>query len=519
MSDAVDTTKDTAGDDALVKDLEDVPTEEEVSTPEEPAAETPDVEAPVAPAAAQPAAPVVQQPAAPAEIPEAEEQPPVVPKTPQQIGAERTQQDLQFWEDAEKGRVHPKTMADMFHEKGTLGKMGTLFGLMLAGAGSGLAHQPNALLEMMNKELDRDLDAQKHSKENAMNYFRLQQAHDINQAQIAKVQADTMYQTLVAAGIPAEVALKTAQAANLQAEAALAPIKGQHMKAEMGLTGQQTTALGAKNKMLIQSVNYFQDILNKMPDGPQKENGLNFINTTFKPAVLNEVQSNNERAGAATVLGEAASGANAKPKEKPPVDLGRMNAMVQLGKQFPEHPMAMSPGEASEANKEAATVTDNRVIAKMYDDSFKKLDQAALGGKLNKQFRDAELSTLGAEIARATAGRYNQAEAASQANGMFPAATDWGGARKEKYRKAMDYFKGQEAATPTLDRFKLKSPFPEYQFGGEKAKKETRATAEKRAVNAEGEEMVFRDGKWSKDSSKAPKEAATKGAELGKPKF
>lgn len=486
-------------DDALLSDLENNPAPEEADTPE-------------APASPQAAAPVAAAPAAQVDVPEeepveaaahAEVAPPVAPapqKTPQQIGAEKTNDDLQYWQDREKGLIHPKTASELFHEKSTLGKLGTLFGLMISGAGSGLAHQPNALMEMMNKELDRDLEGQKASKENAMNYYRLQQSHDMNQAQIGKVNAETMYQTLLTAGIPADIALKTAQAANVQAEAALAPVKAQHMRAEMGLTGQQTTALGAKNKMLIESVNYFQDILNKLPDGPQKANGQNFINTTFKPAVMGEVQSNNERAGAATVLGEAA-----KNKETPAVDLPKMNAMIQLGKQFPEHPMAMNGSEASEANKEAAEVMDNRTIAKMYDDSFKKLDQAALAGRLNDQFRKAELSTLGAEIARATAGRFNANEAAAQASGMFPSATDWGGSRNEKYRKAMQYFQGQEAATPTLDRFKLKTPFPDYKYdGGKKKPKETSASAATTATDPKtGQKLILKGGQWVPEKAAA----------------
>ena len=62
--------------------------------------------------------------------------------------------------DYGNGHITPKTYHDLFSknadgsDRGTLSKIGMIFGLMLGGAGSGLTHQPNAALGMMNK-LDR----------------------------------------------------------------------------------------------------------------------------------------------------------------------------------------------------------------------------------------------------------------------------------------------------------------------------------------------------------------------------
>lgn len=113
------------------------------------------------------------------------------PTTPEEHAAvtkqNLTQEDLAWQQDLQNGHVQPKTYQDLFANKDTLGKIGTIFGLMVGGAGAGLTHQPNALLEMMNKQIQNDLEAQMKSKENAVNYIKLNQQHQMNQASIAKM--------------------------------------------------------------------------------------------------------------------------------------------------------------------------------------------------------------------------------------------------------------------------------------------------------------------------------------------
>lgn len=82
-----------------------------------------------------------------------------------------------FKADLDNGHIQPQTYSDLFAKKDTLGKIGTLFGLLVGGAGSGLTGQPNAILEMMNKEIERDLDAQKQSVVNKQNYLKINQQH------------------------------------------------------------------------------------------------------------------------------------------------------------------------------------------------------------------------------------------------------------------------------------------------------------------------------------------------------
>lgn len=97
---------------------------------------------------------------------------------------EFAQEDAKFDQDLKNGHITPKTMSDLFARKSTLGKIGTIFGLLVGGAGAGLAHQSPALLGLMQNELNNDLEAQKQSKSNAQNLLRMNQAQQAQEANI-----------------------------------------------------------------------------------------------------------------------------------------------------------------------------------------------------------------------------------------------------------------------------------------------------------------------------------------------
>lgn len=109
----------------------------------------------------------------------------------QAVKQELTDEDQKWQQDLSNGHIEPQTYAGLFAKKDTLGKIGTLFGMLLSGAGSGLSHQPNALLGMMQKQIDNDLEAQKQSKDNAQNYLRLNQQNLMNQAGVRATNVDT----------------------------------------------------------------------------------------------------------------------------------------------------------------------------------------------------------------------------------------------------------------------------------------------------------------------------------------
>lgn len=104
-----------------------------------------------------------------------------------------------FEHDLNNGHITPKTYNDlMFYnkdgsEKSTLGKIGSIFGLMISGAGAGLAHQPIMALHMMDNVIKNDLDAQQKSKENAQNFLRINQNRLLNDANVKSVLASANY--------------------------------------------------------------------------------------------------------------------------------------------------------------------------------------------------------------------------------------------------------------------------------------------------------------------------------------
>lgn len=98
-----------------------------------------------------------------------------------------------FGADVLAGHIQPKTYADLFaktsdgKDRGTFSKLRMLFGVLAGGIGSGLTHQPNVALEMMNKEIERDLDAQKASAANQQNMWSQTYNHLTQEAQARNI--------------------------------------------------------------------------------------------------------------------------------------------------------------------------------------------------------------------------------------------------------------------------------------------------------------------------------------------
>lgn len=95
-----------------------------------------------------------------------------------------------FAADMDNGHIKPETYHDLFAKKDTLGKIGTLFGLLIGGAGAGLSHQPNMLMGMMDNEIKRDLEAQQSSVQNKQSFLKINQQNVLNQAQAKNITAD-----------------------------------------------------------------------------------------------------------------------------------------------------------------------------------------------------------------------------------------------------------------------------------------------------------------------------------------
>jgi hypothetical protein len=140
--------------------------------------------------------PQAQQPQAPSQpqsAPENYEQPPSDPFANYQknISNNLALHAQNFQNDLDQGNVQPEHYFHLFGREGTLGKIGTAFGLMLGGIGSGLTHQPNAALEVMNNEINNDLKAQELSSQNRQSFLKINQNGLMNQAQMAALDTKT----------------------------------------------------------------------------------------------------------------------------------------------------------------------------------------------------------------------------------------------------------------------------------------------------------------------------------------
>lgn len=130
------------------------------------------------------------QPAAPTQQPAQQQAPPTPQATKQAIVNHAVSENTAWNNDLAMGQVKPETYHDLFAKKDTLGKIGSIFGILVGGMGAGLTHQNNAALQMMDNEIKNDLDAQKATKTNAYNIAQLNYQHKFQQAQMQGMSLD-----------------------------------------------------------------------------------------------------------------------------------------------------------------------------------------------------------------------------------------------------------------------------------------------------------------------------------------
>lgn len=172
-----------------------------------------------------------------------------------------------YAQDLTNGHITPETYKSLFANKSTVGKIGTLFGLLVSGAGSGLSHQPNALMDMMNKEIDRDMEAQKANKGNALHFYQLNQQNEMNKANISRLKkegnlTDAQVKNMAATtGILADTHAKNQMQLSLmhnieQGINRLPPsqYKAQSQSALGGLQGAASTEIGQRNAQTAQAI-------------------------------------------------------------------------------------------------------------------------------------------------------------------------------------------------------------------------------------------------------------------------
>jgi len=299
--------------------------------------------------AAEPAAPV--QP----EVPPSQPQPPQAnePLNPfqqaHQMALQKYMAEDKAWQnDLNNGHITPETYHDLFAKKSTLGKIGTAFGLLLSGAGSGLAHQPNAALSLMQQEIQNDLDAQKTSKANALNYIAANQKQMLMRAEIPK--------------LVAEGKLTQAQAQLAQAEA-----------------GQKAFAL-SQMQMNRTAFHYLVQQTQKLPVGsPQRTAAENTLAMMYQ-AINNENFSIADRAAAASALanfGNSSEPGSIQQKSK----VLTMAGNPQLASYMEERNV---PGFEGQASQPVPQDVRNQLAAqKQYDEKAREYVEFAKKHKAN----------------------------------------------------------------------------------------------------------------------------------------
>src|ERR1019366_8319940 len=100
--------------------------------------------------------------------------------------------------------------------KSTLGKVGTIFGLILGGAGATASKTADPMMGMMDKEIDRDVAAQVQSKTNAQNFYKINLESEMNQANIKHLESGNVLNEAQSQGLIAEAKLKAVTTAKMQ---------------------------------------------------------------------------------------------------------------------------------------------------------------------------------------------------------------------------------------------------------------------------------------------------------------
>lgn len=260
--------------------VEQAPSEPVTIAPQEVASEPAAIE----PQAAQPVQPPQPQTeaanAAPAQTAQpAPAQQEVLPQ--KSIGQELRDEDAAFNMDLQSGAIKPETYSSLFAKQDTLGKIGTLFGLLVGGAGSGLTHRPNVILQMMNKEIEADLEAQKANQSNKQTWYQMN---------LQRLNQKTAQQRLDYDMTMGDERLKLdkakAEREGKESDAQIANIKSQTRKND--LANQALAAAQTKMQMNSATLHKLISEKNKLPlDSPRRAELEREI-AVFAPLVQNE---------------------------------------------------------------------------------------------------------------------------------------------------------------------------------------------------------------------------------------
>lgn len=388
------------------------------------------------------------------------------PKTPQ-IQATPGQQFIEevtkWGNDISNNRITPKTYNDLLwkdkngEEKGFFGKIGTMFGLMMSGAGSGLAHQPNMLMHMMDNEIAKDLEAQQKNQSNKLEFGKLFEEHITNQGQLATNQANINHLAM------ADAQTRDALKQSFYRRAAMDKLyKTMVAPLPQGSPGraQAESAFGA----LVQA-----------------SNASDVSAAAFVDARYNMFK-NQENAAAA------------QSEEAGPVNYDKMN-QLQRNAELKMYG-APSASEFEHMTAEAKGLEEVYSLRKDFEKTFQELDSKFLAGSLNPHDRDNAVKALKGKLTRVAEGRYS--DSASQlVDSMLPQIGDWKKTRLNKQERDSRFFDILSAGVPTLKRRGLINQYKSnFGSGSAPAHQPSNSLREGRVgTDANGNRVIVKGGK------------------------
>lgn len=82
---------------------------------------------------------------------------------------EQDEYNRKFYEEMQKEQVSPK---DLLHDRSTLGKIGTVIAMAFSGIGAGITGKENLVMQVLNDQINREIEAQKRSEEKKFNLHK-----------------------------------------------------------------------------------------------------------------------------------------------------------------------------------------------------------------------------------------------------------------------------------------------------------------------------------------------------------
>lgn len=418
-------------------------------------------------------------------------------RTPEQAAAVKTQDNLNFAQDLSSGQIKPETYHSLYEKKDTLGKIGSIFGMMLSGAGSGLAHQPNAMLELMNRQISNDLEAQKANQSNKISWYSYALQHEKQQPEIAKEWAQ---------------AQSTGSKADFD----------RWMNNKMGIIDQSATN-DAHNYMSIGAVSNIQDMINRMPPSPARDRMQAQHDNVLLPGVVAQAQKSNlemERKktlmNAANPLPEPAdeetskkAGPVALGTRMPAIDQDKLSKGTLLGKKLGEEKAglvdgAIPPSQAAKISEELKILQPNRDTYADATGSFNhlanmpKAGQApeieagsslmgaaanlipftkgasanGIGDKLQSAFEQERNTQIEGLVGKMARGQLTPDSARVLVNSWMPSWIDTPKQRELKFEQMKNHFtSAPEENAQTAKTYGVFNEMPDYQFHAPREKK------------------------------------------------